>query len=150
MGKARRSKEDNVIYSVWIRHGPDTIHYDIVFEEDCIRFIYLGEYWQRIRPRTGLQQRVDLFIYSLRKRRERNMREARHGFTIDYCSIKSYSLVRPRTASPQSNVTPGVLELTLRDGRRVRIEFSPKVYEVVKSAVKRYVVRGIERCRDGS
>lgn len=147
MSRIRRSKDDSIIYSVWIRRGPDIFHYDMVFEDDCIRLVYLGEHWERVRPKTGLQRRVDMFIYSIRKRRERIYRERGRSMVINYCDISSYDIVKPRPAISREDLSPGALELLLRNGKRIRIEFSPRVYEIVKSAVKKYVRSGIERCK---
>jgi len=118
----------------------------MVFEEDCIRLVYLGEHWERIKPKTGLQRRVDMFIYSIRKRRKRIYGEER-SIVINYCDISSYEVVKPRPTTSHGDLSPGALDLLLSNGKRVRIEFSPRVYEIVKSAVKKYVRRGIERCK---
>ncbi|KSW12355.1 hypothetical protein CF15_06340 [Pyrodictium occultum] len=128
-----------------MRRGPDVLHYDMVFDRDALRLIYLGEHWESIRPRTGLQRRVDLFIYSLRKRRER----LRGGeeVVISYCDIVGYKLLKPRPRPREATLAPGLLEVLLRDGRRIRVEFSPKVYDMVKSAVKKYLDVRLGDCR---
>ncbi|ABM81126.1 hypothetical protein Hbut_1296 [Hyperthermus butylicus DSM 5456] len=149
------------MYSVWVRRGPDRIHYDMLFEDDELRLVYLGEFWERMRPRTGLQQRVDMFIYSLRKKRRR-VGEASEPYdiVIRYCDIKSYNISKPsprRSIAKRAErrpggqeVEPAKLELVLRNGERIVIEFSPKVYELVKSMVKKYLVPAVERCQHGN
>ena len=153
---------ERVIYSVWIRRGPDKIHYDMVFEDDAVRLVYLGEYWNKDRPPTGLQRSADMLIYSIRKRRRREQVDpssSSFDIVVKYCGIRSFKLIKPsdyikrlaklingRTRYP---VEPrGVLELTLVDGRRISIEFSPKVYELVKRLVKRYLAPAVEACRE--
>jgi len=143
-----------VLYSVWIRRGPDIEKYDLVFNETGIELRFLGEYWVSLRPRTGLQRRTDLFIYSLRKRKARQKGvEAIH---IDYCDIARYELKRPQQKRKQNKVgTTSVLVeqesarlvLVLRNGKLIEIDISPKVYHIAKSLVKNYLIKGLEKCR---
>jgi len=148
---------ENVVYSVRVK-GLDVRHYDLVFEDNRLVLRYLGEYWERTRPIAGLQRRVDLYIYSIRKRRARSS-EAPSGYDmqIPYSEIRSYKLVPPRQRRRWTRqagrrvllveaLSPR-LELELRDGRRIIIEFSPRVYELVKRLVKNYVETSREKRR---
>ena len=161
--KIAMAMEDSTVYSVWIRRGPDRIHYDLVFENDKLRLLYLGEYWEKDRPSTGLQRSADLLLYSVRKRRRREQGEVTpFDMEISYCDIVKYSLTRsdedsrarrrPRSRASRGSTerfTPrGILELVLVDGRRLRIEFSLRVYELVKRLVKRYLIPALEKCRE--
>lgn len=140
-----------VLYSVWIRRGPDIRKYDLIFEENGITLRFLGEHWLSLRPRTGLQRQADLLIYSIKKKRARqdNSLGTVH---IDYCDIVRYELrkpMRPRNDAPKK---PGIKEdaakltLVLRDGRIMEIEFSAKVYQLAKLLVKNYLIKGLEAC----
>ena len=135
-----RGQPPNVLYSVVIRRGPDVSHYDVVAEEDGIHFLYLGEHWEAFRPRTGMQKRMDLFIYSMRKKRRRQSDERRvEDFRLDYCEVKDLRIVK---GGVEDSV--GRLVLTTVSGLRIEIEYSMKIHEVVKEFVK-IVKRAIER-----
>ncbi|HIQ10681.1 MAG TPA: hypothetical protein EYH26_01725 [Pyrodictium sp.] len=123
--------KERTIFSVRIRRGPDIKHYDLYFGDDGLHFLYLGEYWERLRPKTGLQQRMDMLIYSLKKKRRRQGGEKRvEDFTIPYNDIKEYVL--------EWNVEECRLTLHTKQGV-IEIRFSPKVYELVKKLIKKYV-----------
>jgi hypothetical protein len=157
-------EEERTVFSVWIRRGPDRLHYDLVFDDDKLRLVYLGEYWDKDRPPRGLQRSADMLLYSIKKRRRRegdDSLSSSFDIVISYCDIRSYRLVKPADFArrilrltggrTRHAVEPrGILELILADGRRLYIEFSPKVYEIVKRLVKRYLVPAVEKCRSGS
>ena len=129
----------NVLYSVVIRKGPDISHYDVVAEDDGIHFLYLGEHWEAFRPRTGMQKRMDLFIYSMRKKRRRQSDESRvEDFRLDYCEVKELRLVKGVEGSV------GRLVLITFSGLRIEIEYPMKIHDVAKEFVK-IVKRSIER-----
>jgi len=146
-----------VLYSVWIRKGPDIEKYDLVFDEAGIELRFLGEYWVSLRPRTGLQRRTDLFIYSLRKRKARQ--EGTKSIHINYCDIARYELKRPQQKRKQNKTsTTSVpveqesahLVLVLRSGKIIEIGISPKVYHIAKALVKNYLIKGLEKCHKQS
>ncbi len=143
------------LYSARVRWGPNIRHYDIYFGDEGIEFIYLGEYWEKFRPRTHLQQRMDMLIYSLRKKRRRtsDVKEP-YDFTVKYSDIVRYELIRPQPTSTDSRTSRAargseevkpvvVLVLVLRDGRRLEIEFPSKLYKLVKTMVKNYLASQI-------
>jgi hypothetical protein len=135
-----RKQDANVIYSAVVRRGPDISHYDVVVEDDGIKFYYLGEHWEVFRPRTGLQKRMDLLIYSMRKKRRRTSSERRpEDFEVEFCSIRELNLVKLLDRGI------GRIEIKLREGNRIEIEYPLKIHEVVKQIVKR-IHRGMERC----
>jgi hypothetical protein len=143
------NRNENIVYSVRIK-GLDTKHYDMLFFDNYILLRYLGEYWERSRPRAGLQRRIDLHIYRLRKRK---VRETQHtsndDITIEYGMVRSFKLVPPRKRKIwrriggrkilQIETSEPMLILELVDGKRYVIEFAPRVYELVKTLVKRYL-----------
>jgi hypothetical protein len=145
----RDIRVENIIYSVWIRRGPDIVKYDLIFGETELRLRYLGEYWATVRPRTGLQQRADMFLYSIRKKRVRNGKEESE-IIIPYCSIKEISLKKPAhqpvTESKKSINQSAALIIRLVDGKVVTIEFAPKVYKLVKEAIKKHLLKALENC----
>ena len=124
-----------VIYSAIVRRGPDVSHYDVSLEGRSIVFRYLGEHWEAFRPRTGLQKRMDLFIYSMRKKRRRVSGERRpEDFEVDVCKdLLSIDLVKL--------VDRGVGRLVLKTRRGViEVEYPLKIHEVAKTIYK-HVVR---------
>jgi len=139
---------DNRIYSVKLCRGLDTEHYDLVFEETCLRLIYLGEYWEKTRPITGLQKSMDLHIYRIRKRKQR---VSSQGRCIPYSEIEEYELTRPRLLRKRRRMAgrtvveeetiPPRLRLRLRGGERLVIELHPRVYELAKTLVKTYLAK---------
>jgi len=143
---------ENVVYSVRVR-GIDTRHYDMVFGDEALVLKYLGEYWEKTRPASGLQRRADLLVYKLRKRRNRfSQEDSSDDIRIPYSMVRSYELRPPRQRKRwtrqsrgkmlQVETTNPVLRLELLDGRRLSIEFSPRVYELVKKLVKRHLGEG--------
>jgi len=123
--------KERTIFSVRIRRGPDIRHYDLYFDDEGLHLLYLGEYWEGLRPRTGLQQRMDMLIYGLKKRRRRQGGEKRfEDFTIPYSDIKEYVL---EWCERECKLT-----LYTRQGA-IEIRFSPKVYELAKKLIKKYV-----------
>ncbi len=136
----RRHVDENVIYSAIVRRGPDISHYDVVVEDGVIKFHYLGEHWEAFRPRTGLQKRMDLFIYSMRKKRRRQSGERRpEDFEVRICDLAKVELVK----LPDKGI--GRLVLKLRGGAVVEVEYPLKIHDVVKTIAKR-VERELERC----
>ncbi len=126
-----RRTDASTLYSIVIRRGPDVSHYDVVAEDEAIRFIHLGEHWESFRPRTGMQKRMDLLVYSIRKRRRRHSAEARYeDFTIDYCSIRSIVIVRDRDGEL------GRVVIVTKSGGRVEMEYPAKIHDIVKEFVK--------------
>ncbi len=143
-----------ILYSVWIRKGPDIEKYDLVFDETGVELRFLGEYWVSLRPRTGLQRRTDLFIYSLRKRKARQ--EGTPSIRIEYCDIARYELKKPQQKRKQNRMgatsvsveqESARLVLVLRNGKIIEIGISPKVYHIAKALVKNYLIKGLEKCR---
>ncbi len=134
---------ENVIYSAIVRRGPDISHYDVYFEEDRIVFKYLGEHWETFRPRTGLQKRMDLFVYSLRKKRQRRTSESSpDDFAINVCEdLISINLVKL--------LDKGVGRITLhtRSLGFIEIEYPLKIHDIVKKMYKRVLAR-LEICRE--
>ncbi len=140
-------RDSNTLYSVKLRTGLDTRHYDLTFTEKGIALRYLGEYWERSRPVTGLQRRMDLHIYRLRKRRARE--SGGEETLIPYEEITGYELRSPRRIRRKRRVAgrtvveeetlPPRLVLRLRGGRTLEIEFAPKIYEIAKQLVKKYL-----------
>ena len=154
-----KSIDERTVYSVWIRKGPDKVHYDLIFEDDRIKLVYLGEYWDKTKPYPALQRRSDMLLYSLRKHRRRQQSGSTDKFDIEvkYCDIRSFKLVKPQDAArvrpirrdaTDTSLPKGILELVLTDGRRLSIEFSAKVYELVKKLVKKYLARMVEECQE--
>ncbi|NOZ89046.1 MAG: hypothetical protein GXO15_03885 [Crenarchaeota archaeon] len=146
---------DNVIYSVRMRRGPDVVHYDLIVEEEGIRLRYLGEYWSHHRPRRGLQRSADLLLYSINKRKNRR-RDSGYDIRLDYCEIRSITLHRPRLIrrrlrragrleTVEEAVNPRLVIVT-RDGRRYELEAAAKVYELLKTLLKRTAKPRLERC----
>ena len=147
------SEKDRTIYSVKIRRGLDIEHYDLVFTDRALRLRYLGEYWDRSRPITGLQQRADLYIYKLRKRRARETEE--HSIEIPYRSIRKVQLHPPkvkrrwlriagRKTLEETHIPPRLVIETV-GGDTYVIEFSAKVYELVKSLTKKYLATKLQK-----
>ena len=143
-------ENSNVVYSVRVR-GLDTRHYDMVFLEKGLLLRYLGEYWERSRPRRGLQRRADLLLYSMNKRKRREEKDPMDTFDIliPYSELRAWRLTAPRTLRRWrrlggrrlqivETVNP-TLELHVKNGRVVVVEFSPRVYELVKSLAKQYL-----------
>jgi hypothetical protein len=154
-------ESERIVYSVWIRRGPDKLHYDMVFEDKALKLVYLGEYWEKDRPITGLQRSADMLLYSIRKRRRREQIDktsSSFDIVINYCDIREFKLIKPsdfiRKISKnvrdktRYQVEPrGILELKLIDGRNLSIEFSPKVYDIVKRLINKYLAPAVEACR---
>jgi len=142
-----RSSEP-VIYSVWLRKGPDIEKYDLVFGEQGIELRFLGEYWSALRPRTGLQKRVDMLLYSIRKKRSRSTQYER-TILIKYCEIAGYELKKPLqnsgTASREDSNAARLI-LILKDGKRIEIYFSGKIYSIAKALIKKYLINRLEKC----
>lgn len=148
---------NNIVYSVRIKRGPDILHYDLYFENDVIKLKYLGEYWESIRPLRGLQRSMDLLLYKINKMKNRQRSlDKGYDILIRYCDIKEYDLRSPvkrlrkqrlggRTIIQEDIRSPRLI-LVLRDGRRFEIEFSPKVYELVKRLVKKYIEERLRKC----
>jgi hypothetical protein len=140
--------DENTVYSVRLRQGLDVAHYDMVFTEKGLVLRYLGEYWEKSRPVTGLQRAMDLHVYRLRKRRARAQGGSKE-LLIGYEEIRGYQLIPPRTRRRWRRIAgrkvlheeqeQPKLVLELRDGRRLVIEFSPRIYELVKALVKKYL-----------
>lgn len=140
-------RNDNTLYSVKIRAGLDTRHYDLTFTEKGIVLRYLGEYWERSRPVTGLQRRMDLHIYRLRKRRARAT--GGEETLIPYEEVTGYELHSPRKIRRKRRIAgrtvveeetlPPRLVLRLRGGKTLEIEFTPRIYELAKQLVKKYL-----------
>ncbi|RUM46699.1 MAG: hypothetical protein DSY37_04640 [Hyperthermus sp.] len=145
--------KSNVLYSVRMRRGLDVEHYDIVFGEHYIELIYLGEYWEKGRPVTGLQRRQDLLLYKLVKARRRRTME--RVTRIDYCSVSDYQLLKPRGIEGREGEAAGRgddwprLVLVLADGARIEVEIHPKAYRIAKSLVRNILRRRIDECRSG-
>ncbi len=93
--KIKKDIDVESLYSVYVKQGPDMIHYDLYVEDKKIIAKYLGEHWEYMRPRTGLGRAQDLFLYRLRKRRERaRVSLSRDDIIIDICGIEVISLVK--------------------------------------------------------
>lgn len=149
--------DDTIIYSVMVRKGPDTAHYDMVFDEDALILRYLGEYWEKGKPLRGLQRSMDLLIYRMNKRKNRKRDNSSvYDVVIDYCSIKSYELRGPgkrlrrrrlgkRVVDEAETLKPR-LKIRTVDGGEIEITFSAKVYELVKRLVRRRLEPSIRRC----
>ena len=148
---------ENIVYSVIVRKGPDRAHYDLVFEKQQIVLRYLGEYWEKTKPLRGLQRSMDLLLYRINKRKRRST-SARsvYDIVINYCDIVSIELYPPRTlrrrrrlagrtviAEEQRNPA---LVIVLRNGERLEVMFSGKVYDLVKRLLKRYTLPAVKRC----
>lgn len=149
-----------VIYSVRVKRGPDKLHYDLHFGEDALRLRYLGEYWEHHRPLRGLQRSMDLLLYRINKRKNRARESTSEDIVIRYCDIRDYVLLRPlkrvkrrrygnRMIVEEETRTPKLV-ITTREGVRLEIEFAPRVYELVKTLVKRKLEPGIARCKGES
>jgi len=140
-------RDSNTLYSVKIRAGLDTRHYDLTFTSSGIVLRYLGEYWERSRPVTGLQRSMDLHVYRLRKRRARAA--GGEETVIPYDEITGYELRSPRKIRRKRRVAgrviveeetlPPRLVLRLRGGKTIEIEFAPRIYELAKQLVKKYL-----------
>ncbi len=130
----------DALYSVRVRRGPDTLHYDLYFLGDRLELRYLGEYWDKARPVTGIQRRADLLIYSIRKKRRRAGEERGEDIVIPYEEIRFLRLVRcrddPKTA---------VILIETRRGLRLRIEFASKLYRLAQRLINHYVKPGLRR-----
>ncbi len=85
----------NVLYSVAVWKGAEIEHYDVYFEDDGIRFEYLGGYWDRVKPFAGPSRREALYIYSVLKKRRREFNEQRReDFKIPYDDIVRVEIIR--------------------------------------------------------
>ncbi len=146
---------DNTIYSVKMRKGPDVVHYDLIVEDGGITLRYLGEYWSHHRPRRGLQRSADLLLYSINKRKNRR-RSSSYDIRLDYCEIRRVTLHRPRILrrrvrkagrleTVEETVNPKLV-ITTRDGRRYELEAAVKVYELLKTLLKRHARPRLEQC----
>lgn len=154
-GRRDTDEKDRIVYSVKIRRGLDTEHYDLVFTDQSIQLRYLGEYWNRSRPITGLQRHADLHIYRLRKRRARET--GGHNIEIPYHAVREVQLQPPRVKRRwlrragkkilEEKVIPPRLIIETRSGDSYVIEFSVKVYELVKSLVKKYLAAKLQKRR---
>ena len=142
---ARRADE-NTIYSAIVRRGPDISHYDVSFEGRRIVFRYLGEHWESFRPRTGLQKRMDLYVYSMRKKRRRQSGDVKlpEDFDIDICSIKSVELVK----MPEKGIGKIVIRTREPQVGVVEVEYPLKIHEIAKTIYKK-VLRVLEECGKG-
>ncbi len=140
----RNKKETRILYSVYVDKGPDRIHFDLLLAEDKLIAMYLGEYWERLRPRSGLGKRVDLQIYRIRKRRRREVFKRGQIITmgedivISICDVKEISMKR----------IEGIVQLIVKTSSKAYVfntvaKIYPQVREFVKSVQK--LIK--EKCR---
>lgn len=156
MRRGTRSPDQSIVYSVMVRRGPDTAHYDLVFGDSALILRYLGEYWERSKPLRGLQRSMDLLVYRMNKHKNRSRRSSVYDISIDYCSIVSFELCRPgrrvrrrrvgkRVVEDVETVKPR-LKIKTVDGADFEIVFSPKVYELVKRLVRSRLEPALRKC----
>ncbi|NPA04508.1 MAG: hypothetical protein GXO09_00230 [Crenarchaeota archaeon] len=125
----------DVIYSVKLRRGPDTLHYDLYFTDEALELRYLGEYWDATRPVTGIQRRADLLIYSIHKKRRRSTGTgSREDITIPYSDIKTIRLTRDREDPRIARII-----LETKRGERLELEFASKLYRLAQRLINRHV-----------
>ncbi len=145
-----------VIYSVVVP-GLDEKHYDLIFTDDKLIAVYLGEY-ARVSSQTGLPIKSDLQVYRiLKKKRERKYKEEdlkhlckeKENIVIPYTEL---SLIKiKKSTSPHTKRMKDkegkheFVELILRTNRGLfDFKVSIKAYDLLKRMVN-YVdrVKGI-------
>ncbi len=130
------SDQDSVLYSLKTRRGPDTVHYDVAFCEDFIVLRYLGEYWEQFRPRTYLQRRMDLILYSIRKKKSR---ASTSNYKIIKCSeVKEIKIIKPIQSKHEHDEPQYyMLVIQLNNGYSIEFQFPKKLYKIAKKIIKR-------------
>ena len=129
------------MYSVVVRKGPDKAHYDICFTEDRLLLSYLGEHWETFRPRTGIQKRSDLLIYSVRKRRKRTQTIIeKDDMEIEYCSIRGIEIEK------RMEKGKAIIYILLSSGERLEIEYPLKIHGIVKRLVQ-HLQKKVGECK---
>jgi hypothetical protein len=151
---------EDILYSVWIRKGPDVIHYDMILTENALVLSYIGEHWERFRPRSGLQKRVDLYLYKITKLKRRSHKErSPMDIVLPLCSIKAVVLHRidkigvcgkpvTNTCSPESRLSPSILRILLKDGKSIDVCFSQKVYKIAKKITEKLRHMMVKACQE--
>ncbi len=128
---------DNVLFSVQVRSAGEVQHYDIHFEEEGIRFDFLGGYWDGVKPFAGPSKRVDMYIYSLLKKRRRETRETRReDFTIRYDDIVRVEILR---REEDARVT-----IWLKSGRWLEMRIPSKIYDLAYKLLKRHLEKRLK------
>ncbi len=140
-------KKQSIIRSVWIKKGPDVIYYDLCFEKLHIKLIYLGSIWTTFRPRTGLPKKEDVITYRLFKERRRQKNIiSKNDITIPYSKIREYRLkriVEYKQHRRAEKKLVSLLELQLTSGESIQIYFSSKVYDKMKTLLRRHIVNKV-------
>jgi len=151
MVKKTAERVIGVIYSA-IVPGLDEKHYDLVFTDDRIIAVYLGEY-SRVHSRTGLSIRSDLQVYRILKSKKRKeykdndiekLCKDKNNIIIPYNDISSIEIRKPVVRRARDAKTVEFMELVLKtNSGLLHFKVSPKAYNVLKRIVN-YVRRVIE------
>ncbi|AEM39510.1 hypothetical protein Pyrfu_1654 [Pyrolobus fumarii 1A] len=133
-GEVPQSPPPNVLFSVAVWRGAEVEHYDVYFEDDGIRFEYLGGYWDGVKPFAGPSRREALLIYSVLKKRRRSVGERRiEDFKISYDDI-----VRVEIEKREENAK---IRLWMRDGRWLEMRIPIKIYDLAYKLLKKRLER---------
>ncbi len=122
----------NALFSVQVRRAGEVQHYDVYFEEDGIRFEYLGGYWEGVKPFAGPGKRQDMFLYSILKKRRRETGESRgEDFRINYDDVVKVEILR---REEDAKIT-----IWLKNGRWVEMRIPAKIYDLAYKLLKRHL-----------
>ncbi len=124
----------NVLFSVAVRRSGEIEHYDVYFEENGIRFEYLGGYWDGVKPFAGPGRREALFIYSvLKKRRRENPEQRREDFTIPYDDIVKVEI--------EKREEDAKIRIWRKSGEWIEMKIPAKIYDLAYKLLKKRLER---------
>ena len=151
MVKKAAGRVIGVIYSA-IVPGLDEKHYDLVFTNDRVIAVYLGEY-SRVYSRTGLSIRSDLHVYRILKSKKRKeykdddieeLCKDKSNIVIPYNDVSSIEIRKPVVRRAKDIKTVEFVELVLKTSSGLlHFNISLKAYNALKRIVN-YVRRVIE------
>jgi len=142
MSNNHNSNVLGVIRSV-IVPGPSEKHYDIVFRDDCIEIMYIGEYKSsRLRQFLGKQAELQIYRILKNKRRQSSISDR---IVIPREDVVSIRLEKPSKRKPSK--TYGTRTCIVKDliileikTRKTKYTFyvSSNIYGVVKKIINKY------------
>ncbi len=119
-----------------IMFGRSEKHYDIVFYNDRIEIIYLGEY-KSSRIKQMLGRNADALIYRILKKKRRSAKNDEDILKISAKDITSIKLKHVQSSRNNSKINYALLEI---DTTRGKYEFyiNAKIIGVVKRIVNKF------------
>ena len=119
-----------------VMFGRSERHYDIVFYNDRIEIIYLGEY-KSSRIRQMLGRNADTLIYRILKEKRRSTKSDEDTLKISAKDITSIKLKHVQSSRDNSKRNYVLLEINTTKGK-YEFYINAKIMGVVKSIVNKF------------